>query len=203
MQYANNSHGLLLIFTDITELKRLQLKLENQAYYDELTQIYNRRAFFQYSKQAFKEAKQSAASFTLLLLDIDYFKKVNDTYGHYAGDQVLVHVVKACQSVLPQGALFARYGGEEFVLTLKGYTSSEAEVLANQLRRHVETQPLRINEETISVTLSLGVAQAAKQENDTLDDLLNKADIALYAAKQNGRNQVRLYEEKKEMLKRT
>jgi len=128
---------------------------------------------------------------------------VNDTYGHYAGDQVLVHVVKACQSVLPQGALFARYGGEEFVLTLKGYTSSEAEVLANQLRRHVETQPLRINEETISVTLSLGVAQAAKQENDTLDDLLNKADIALYAAKQNGRNQVRLYEEKKEMLKRT
>ncbi|MEN3778936.1 GGDEF domain-containing protein [Priestia megaterium] len=165
--------------------------------------MYNRRAFFQHSKQAFDEAKKSASSFTLLLLDIDYFKKVNDTYGHYTGDQVLVHVVKACQSVLPKGALFARYGGEEFVLALKGYTSSEAEVLANQLRRHVETQPLRINEETISVTLSLGVAQAAKQENDTLDDLLNKADIALYAAKQNGRNQVRLYEEKKEMLKRT
>lgn len=202
LQYANNSHGLLLIFTDITELKRLQLKLENQAYYDELTQIYNRRAFFQHSKQAFKEAKQSAASFTLLLLDIDYFKKVNDTYGHYAGDQMLVHVVKACQSILPQGALFARYGGEEFVLTLKGYTSSEAEVLANQLRGHVETQPLRINEEIISVTLSLGIAQAAKQEIDTLDDLLNQADIALYAAKQKGRNQVLVYEEKKEILKR-
>ncbi len=201
LQYANNSHGLMLIF--ITELKRLQLKLENQAYYDELTQIYNRRAFFQHSKQAFDEAKKCASSFTLLLIDIDYFKKVNHTYDHSAGDQVLVHIVKACQSILPQVALFARYGGEEFVLALKGYTSPEAEVLANQLRRHVETQPLLINEETISVTLSLGVAQAAKQENETLDDLLNKADIALYSAKQNGRNQVRVYEEKKEILKRT
>lgn len=203
LQYANNSHGLLLIFTDITELKRLQLKLENQAYYDELTQIYNRRAFFQHSKQAFDEAKKSASSFTLLLLDIDYFKKVNDTYGHYAGDQVLVHVVKACESALPQGALFARYGGEEFVLALKGHTLSEGETLADQIRRHVETQPLLINEKTISVTLSLGVAQAEKQENETLDELLNKADIALYAAKQHGRNQVRVYKEIKEILERT
>ncbi|WP_328248059.1 GGDEF domain-containing protein [Priestia megaterium] len=92
---------------------------------------------------------------------------------------------------------------EEFVLALKGYTLSEGETLADQIRRHVETQPLLINEETISVTLSLGVAQAEKQENETLDELLNKADIALYAAKQHGRNQVRIYKEIKEILKRT
>ena len=106
-----------------------------------------------------------------------------------------------CRKSLPVRIItrspFARYGGEEFVLALKGYTLSQGETLAEQIRRHVETHPLLINEETISVTLSLGVAQAEKQENETLDELLNKADIALYAAKQNGRNQVRVYEEKR------
>ncbi|WP_308015720.1 MULTISPECIES: GGDEF domain-containing protein [Priestia] len=85
----------------------------------------------------------------------------------------------------------------------RGISYLEVETLANQLRRHIETQPVLINEETISVTLSLGVAQAEKQENETLDELLNKADIALYTVKQNRRNQVRVYEEKKEILKRT
>lgn len=193
LQQANNRQGLLIIFTDITELKRLQVKLEHQAYYDELTQIYNRRAFFQKCEQEFEAAKEVSSPFTIILMDIDYFKKVNDTFGHHVGDQLLVHVVKACQSQMKEGMLFARYGGEEFVLALKGCTLAEGEAFANQLRRHIEKEPLITTEGVISITFSSGVAEATKEKNDTLYQLLNKADKALYSAKREGRNQVHVY----------
>ncbi len=106
LQHANKGNGLLIIFTDITELKRLQVKLEHQAYYDELTQIYNRRAFFQQCKQDFAEAKKVATPFTVILMDVDYFKRVNDTYGHAVGDKLLVHVVEMCKSKLKAGGTF-------------------------------------------------------------------------------------------------
>ncbi|WP_040206756.1 histidine kinase N-terminal 7TM domain-containing diguanylate cyclase [Neobacillus jeddahensis] len=197
LQHANNSKGLLIIFTDITEIKRLQVELEHQAYYDELTQIYNRRAFFQKCEQDFAAATKALVPFTVILIDIDYFKKVNDTFGHYVGDQLLAHVVKVCQMQLKDGLLFARYGGEEFVVALKGYTLFEGEVLANQLRKAVENQPLITTEEVISVTLSSGVAEVAKAAEETLHQLLNKADQALYSAKRAGRNQVHVYNHEK------
>ena len=193
LQHAQNSKGLLIIFTDITELKRLQVQLEHQAYYDELTQIFNRRAFFQKCEQAFAEAKYASSPFTVILIDVDYFKKVNDTYGHHVGDQLLKHVVNVCQAQLKEDMLFARYGGEEFVLALKGRTGLEGEALANQLRKSVEMQPLMTTEGVIPVTFSSGVAEAAKETEETLYQLLNKADQALYSAKRGGRNQVRVY----------
>lgn len=196
-----NSKGLLIIFTDITELKRLQVKLEQQAYYDELTQIYNRRAFLQQCEQDFAVATGTSSVFTILLMDIDYFKRVNDTYGHHVGDQLLVHVVKVCQSQLKAGQFFARYGGEEFVIALMGYSLSEAEALGNQLRMSLELQPLIIAEGIISVTLSIGVAETMKEELDeTLYQLLNKADKALYSAKHQGRNRVSVYTRSKEVV---
>ncbi len=190
LKHGNNRKGRLLIFTDITELKRLQVKLENLAYYDDLTQIYNRRAFFQKCEQEYAAAKNEGSSFSIILMDIDYFKKVNDTYGHLIGDQLLRHVVKVCQSQLPERVLFARYGGEEFVLALKGYSASEAEAVANQLRSHVEGQPLLTSEGVIEITLSSGVAEATNQSKQTLQQLLNYGDQALYTAKREGRNQV-------------
>lgn len=193
LQHANTNKGLLIIFTDITDLKRLQVQLEYQAFYDELTQIYNRRAFFQKCNQEFTELKNTSLAFSVILMDIDYFKRVNDTYGHFVGDQLLQHVVNMCRAQLEKGELFARYGGEEFVLALKGYTVLEAEVLANQIRSHVETNPLITNDGIISVTISLGVAEATKEKEETLYQLLNKADKALYSAKQEGRNQVYIY----------
>jgi diguanylate cyclase (GGDEF)-like protein/PAS domain S-box-containing protein len=191
LQQANNGNGLLIIFTDITELKRLQVKLEHQAYYDELTQILNRRAFFQQSEQIFSEAKMDSSAFTIVLMDIDYFKKVNDTYGHHIGDQLLKHFTKICQTQLKKGELFARYGGEEFVLALKGYTESEGEALANQLRQAVEAWPLTTTEGEISITISCGVAEATNRTDETLYQVLNHTDKALYLAKQDGRNRVR------------
>ncbi len=202
LQHAKREKGFLMIFTDITELKRLQVKLEQLAYYDDLTQIYNRRAFFQKSKQEFSQAKKQSLPFTIILIDIDYFKRVNDTYGHYVGDQLLKHVVKTCQTQLSEGELFARYGGEEFVLALNGYTALEGRELANKLRRHIETHPLRTGEDVIHVTLSSGVAEATSNEEETIYQLLNHADKALYTAKREGRNQVQVYNgEKGELIK--
>ncbi len=193
LEQATNSKGLLLVFTDITEIKRLQVQLEQQAYYDELTKIYNRRAFIQQCEQDFTAAKETSSPFTIMLMDIDYFKRVNDTYGHHVGDQLLVHVVKVCQTQLQEGQFFARYGGEEFVIALKGYKESEGEALGNRLRRTLEMEPLITPEGNISVTLSFGVAEAVEGTEETLYQLLHKADTALYAAKQEGRNRVNVY----------
>jgi diguanylate cyclase (GGDEF)-like protein len=126
-------------------------------------------------------------------MDIDYFKKVNDTFGHHIGDQLLIHVVDVCRAQLKEGMLFARYGGEEFVLALKGYTLSEGVAFANQLRKAIEGETLITTEGVISVTFSSGVAEAANETNETLYQLLNKADKTLYAAKREGRNQVQVY----------
>lgn len=196
LQHGNNKKGLLIIFTDITEIKSLQIKLEHQAYYDELTQIFNRRAFFQKCEQGFATAKEELSPFTVILIDIDYFKTVNDTYGHYTGDLLLKHIVQVCQSQLNEEMLFARYGGEEFVIALKGRTAIEGETLANQLRLYLETQPLITKEDVITVTFSCGVAEATNEEGETLYQLLNRADKALYTAKREGRNQVQVYTQK-------
>lgn len=195
LKQKDHQKGLLLMFTDITELKKLQEQLKKQAYYDELTKIYNRRAFFQQCEEDFVQAKNEGIPFTLLLIDIDFFKSVNDTYGHDVGDQMLVHVVNACQTQLTDDMLFARYGGEEFVIALKGYTAKEGEAIANQIRQYVESSPLVSSKGIHSVTLSLGVAEASYEEDETLNLVLNRADKALYSAKHNGRNQVQIYRE--------
>ncbi len=183
---AGNSKGLLIIFTDITQLKQLQRKLEHQAHYDELTQIYNRRAFFEYCNDQFDETKALSEPFTVILIDIDHFKWVNDTFGHHVGDEVLVHVAKLIQLQLAGFALFARYGGEEFVGSLKG-SREDGIALAERLRAAVETQPVLTAEGVVHVTLSIGVAEA---KDETLHQLLHRADLALYEAKETGRNRV-------------
>ncbi|MGB6179016.1 histidine kinase N-terminal 7TM domain-containing protein [Carnobacterium sp.] len=190
-----NRKGLILIFTDITELKELQMKLEYQANYDELTQIYNRRAYMEQCEQDFLLAQNNGEPFTVLLMDIDYFKKVNDTYGHHIGDDVLKHVVNVFKKQLTDRQVFARYGGEEFALSLNGYTALEAELLGNKLRKSLEKQNLHSSEGVIPVTLSMGVAETTQDTLETIGQLLNKADKALYSAKNSGRNQVQIYKE--------
>ncbi|WP_254178156.1 MULTISPECIES: diguanylate cyclase [unclassified Planococcus (in: firmicutes)] len=190
MKHGGSSEGLLLIFTDVTELKKLQEQLERQAFYDELTQVYNRRAFLRQCEENFAEAIESSAPFSVILMDIDHFKAINDTYGHDIGDQVLVHIAQICRNKLQEGQIFARYGGEEFVLALKGHTVEKAEQVGNELRNYLQLHPLVTGERRISATVSMGVAQST---NGSLQQLLKKADIALYAAKQNGRDQVSVY----------
>ena len=194
LPYIANTIGFLLIFTDITELKTLQLQLERQAYYDELTNIFNRRAFYTKCYQQLDSAQKNTEPFTVALIDIDHFKRINDTYGHHVGDQMLQHVVSVCKSHLGQDVLFARYGGEEFVLSMKNYTITESLMMADQIRQQVAKTPLAVGDNFITASISIGIAQLEIGEKESLQQLLNNADIALYTAKEKGRNQVQVYE---------
>ncbi|MEN0645351.1 diguanylate cyclase [Alkalicoccobacillus gibsonii] len=195
LQHANNQKGMLLIFTEVSELKRLQRELENRAYYDELTQLYNRRAFFEKGELDLILAKEDELPYSLILFDVDHFKKVNDRFGHDVGDLLLKHVADVCKSQLEESSIFARYGGEEFVIGLKDKTGSEAEKVAERLRLKLESSPLVLPEQAITVTVSSGVAEAQAHTEETLHQLLKKSDEALYVAKRQGRNQVQMYRE--------
>lgn len=185
--------GTVMIISDITELKLLQQKLEHHAYYDELTQVFNRRAFFERCESDFARAKREALPFTTILFDIDNFKQVNDTYGHSVGDQVLAHVARIANSCLQEGMLFARYGGEEFVLALAGRSATDGKTFAEQLRRRIAAQPLTAGGKTISITSSFGVAETTGVVDESLQHLLHFSDKALYEAKRSGRNRVCVY----------
>ncbi|MCI3922991.1 diguanylate cyclase [Paenibacillus sp. TRM 82003] len=186
--------GNLVMLIDVTERKRLENQLKQLAYYDGLTNIFNRTHFIHRGKLLIEEARRRNEPVSLLLFDIDYFKRVNDTYGHETGDRLIVHVVDVCKRSLPPTALFARYGGEEFVLALPGVALAEAVGLADVLRAALEAEPLTAPGATVPVTSSFGVAQLDPDAGDTLVSLLRDADTALYEAKRAGRNAVRGYE---------
>jgi PAS domain S-box/diguanylate cyclase (GGDEF) domain len=186
--------GTVMIISDITELKQMQKKLEAHAYYDDLTQVYNRRAFFSQCEALFERAAREQAPFTTILFDIDHFKKVNDVYGHHAGDLALVHVAGIIGASLEEDMLFARYGGEEFVLALYGRTAEFGKRFAETLRERIASQPLNVDGHIIRITSSFGVAENSGQDIDSLQDLLRCSDEALYEAKRTGRNRVCVYE---------
>lgn len=182
--------GTVMIITDITELKQMQQKLEHHAYYDELTQILNRRAFMERCEEGYAKCREEGTAFTAILFDIDHFKHINDTYGHLAGDRVLVHIARLCKSRLADDVLFARYGGEEFVLALFGRTEEEGRRYAEELRETIATHPAEVDGEMIRVTSSFGVAISSGLQGESLQKLLHFADEALYEAKRGGRNRV-------------
>lgn len=192
---SEKSKGLLLIFTDITEVKRLHTTLERHASYDDLTQIYNRRAFLEQSEKDFLRTKKERNHYSIVLVDIDFFKRVNDEYGHHIGDQVLKHMVNICENIVEDRQLFARYGGEEFVFSVESLNIDEVRLLAERIRQSVEKQPFTIDSTEIFVTVSLGIAEAKSDDEETLSDVLNKADKALYSAKTQGRNKVCVFVE--------
>lgn len=186
--------GSLLMLINVTELKRLQQELEHQAYYDGLTQILNRTQFIRLGREMLEQMRGQRMPFALMLFDIDYFKRVNDTYGHETGDKMIVHVVSICKERLPEDALFGRYGGEEFVLALPFVTAQGAEALAERLRAAMEYAPLLTPKGVLTVTASFGIVQVAGANDETLETLLSKADEALYTSKRDGRNRVSAYE---------
>ncbi|MDN4494765.1 histidine kinase N-terminal 7TM domain-containing diguanylate cyclase [Ureibacillus aquaedulcis] len=198
LQHGDEKKGLLIILTEITELKRLQSQLEQQAYFDELTQVYNRRAFFQHCGQKLIDAKENQTPLTIILFDIDYFKKVNDTYGHLIGDHLLKHVAKVCHKQIHKNALFARYGGEEFVIAIEGDAATKGVAVANEIRMKIASEPLAVDDLVISITASFGVAQSSGDLDETLTQVLSNADLALYEAKEEGRNRVHVYSEGKQ-----
>ena len=174
----------------ITELEEVQQQLKEQSNRDFLTNLYNRRYFSEVSKNIINVSRREEKSSSIISIDIDYFKKINDTYGHSIGDEVLKELAKILQNSTRKSDIVARFGGEEFIILLPFTSIQGAKKIAEKLRRTVEKTPVQIdNIITVPFTISIGIA--AIEENDTMiEEVLNRADRALYQAKKNGRNQI-------------
>lgn len=176
--------------TSIRELEESRAKLKLQATTDPLTKLQNRRAFFEEGDKAVFTIQRYKTDLSIILLDIDFFKKVNDKYGHHAGDVVLVRIAKLLKSMVRHVDMAARIGGEEFSLMLPGTNRLGAAVLAERIRKTVMDDVIKVDNEEISITISAGVVTAASENYDKFDDLLKIADKRLYLAKESGRNRI-------------
>jgi diguanylate cyclase (GGDEF)-like protein len=165
---------------------KLLMEVERHANYDDLTGLLNRRAFLRESNQQLMMTTKPA----VLLGDIDWFKRINDTYGHAAGDAVLVHVAHILTKTASDNCLVGRLGGEEFGVFFQWETLKDAQRRAEEFRHAIEGTPCMFEGNSISITISFGLAIA--QENNTIEGLLRRADTALYRAKDGGRNQTLL-----------
>ncbi|MBI4211790.1 MAG: GGDEF domain-containing protein [Deltaproteobacteria bacterium] len=160
------------------------------ANFDAVTNVYNKRFFTERFKEEFSHARRTKTPLSLVMIDIDFFKKVNDTYGHLAGDFILGRVAQTMKSMIRGEDILARYGGEEFALILRGTHAEGAVQLAERIRLAIADKPMSFEDKAIIVTVSLGVATLAIEKSPTPADLIAKADAYLYESKKNGRNRV-------------
>ncbi len=178
--------GILMV-ANLT-LGRYQRKLEFMASTDKLTGVANRQIFEEYFAKAMAEADESESPVSIILLDIDLFKRVNDTYGHNIGDLVIKTVSSVLKNQLREKDVVCRWGGEEFLLLLPNLELSHAVDVAERIRGKIAKRKIRVNEHEICVTVSSGVAEYNHAEKP--NELINRADVALYQAKELGRDQV-------------
>jgi diguanylate cyclase (GGDEF)-like protein len=169
------------------ERARLFQEVQSLALTDPLTGLHNRRSLFELGRIEFARAHRMNRAFCCMMIDLDHFKKINDTYGHLVGDQVLKEFAQRCKTSVREVDLVGRYGGEELVILLPETDRKTAMRVAERLRASVAATPIKISETEIAVTVSIGVAE--KDENTLqLDTLIARADQAMYIAKHKGRN---------------
>ena len=184
--------AIFLALVDVTKRKELEKQLETMAMTDDLTGLFNRRYFAAKGNAEFQRAHRYKTPLSMLMLDIDRFKLINDTYGHEAGD----HVLKECATLMGQQLreidILGRLGGEEFGVLLPNTDESHTLILAERLRHTIAQHPFVIHGKPVSITASIGVA-ALHDDITLLDGVLRHADAAMYQAKQQGRNRVVVY----------
>jgi diguanylate cyclase (GGDEF)-like protein/PAS domain S-box-containing protein len=169
-------------------------EVQRLATLDPLTELYNRRSFAEMAQQAFAQARRYGHALSVIMLDIDHFKQVNDHFGHLAGDQMLQAVARQCLMALRTADVIGRYGGEEIVMVLPETNSEQARQVAERLRQSLSLAPIPTDRGVATLTVSLGVASTTYADNISLEQLIDLADQALYAAKQAGRNRVIVWE---------
>lgn len=169
---------------------RFQQKMYDAALHDGLTKAFNKRHFLERLQVEVAYARRHKTALTLIMLDVDHFKLVNDRYGHLGGDHVLIGLAAIIEKQLRTEDLFARYGGEEFAVLCRGASLGNASVLGERLRQQVELAKFEHGGQVIPVTISLGIAAHSDKVADGATHLVSEADAALYDAKRGGRNRV-------------
>ncbi|MDW8294186.1 MAG: GGDEF domain-containing protein [Aquificaceae bacterium] len=178
------------------ELEKKQKELEELAYHDPLTGLPNRRFFFDHASLLLENARRYGTPMSLLIMDIDFFKKINDTYGHEAGDMVLRNFANLLKKGIRHSDLPARLGGEEFALLMPNTDLHQAKTVAERIRRSLKDSPLVYEGQEIRATLSGGLV-AFSGSVKGVDELIRMADEALYTAKNSGRDRIEVYVAKK------
>ena len=167
--------------------------LEKLSNTDPLTNVANRRALFERGNAEFLRVQRSHNKFTIILLDCDLFKAINDQYGHAFGDEVLKHICKICSEEIRSIDFFARYGGEEFIILLPESDVAGAVKTAKRIQKAIKDNPPSLNGNEITVTLSLGIC-SVNNRHDNFEAVIKDADIAMYRAKESGRNRIELFD---------
>lgn len=185
--YVNNAYEKELVRSKelIGEIQAANEKLEFLTNRDPLTGVFNRRYVDAYLHDALGECAENGSTMSVMMFDLDFFKRINDTYGHSFGDYVLKQVAETVDNKLRASDVFARYGGEEFIAVLQGDTVDAAAMIAERLREAVRDIPLRHN---VQITISIGIAHL--QPGDEMQSLVDRADKMLYQAKEQGRDRV-------------
>ena len=186
---GNSARYVYITVHDVTEISVYEKSLIEMNTRDSLTGVYNRKFLESQLRNELKRFKRGLRPFGLIMLDIDFFKKINDTYGHLCGDYVLKSLASSISSTIRSTDILARYGGEEFFCLLTETDIHSATHLAEMLRKVVENKMFTFQDTPIRITISLGVT-AVSQEVQSSEVLLRKADDALYEAKRTGRNKV-------------
>jgi diguanylate cyclase (GGDEF)-like protein len=172
------------------KIKSLNRRLKYLATHDKLTKIHNRRSFLSYLEKDMQRAKRTGNHLSMLMFDIDYFKKVNDTYGHLAGDAVLHELAELIKNSIREVDILGRYGGEEFLIILPDTDKEEAVVLGERILDLVREMKVETEKKTISITISIGITCFKK--GDTIETFIERVDKALYKAKNDGRDNLKI-----------
>ena len=179
----------MLTYSDVTDIVRHSEELERLATIDGMTGIYNRRHFLALADREWSRSKRYGRPLSFLMIDIDFFKSINDRFGHEIGDRVIVHLTAIARESKRDSDVLARIGGEEFALLLPETDLQQAEQVAERLRREAAAHPLNATSVSVPMTVSIGVA-VAEDRMAGIADLMKAADHALYEAKIAGRNRV-------------
>ena len=180
--------GNKYIIDEFDGVDKLKEDIEKNALIDPLTGCVNKKEAEYLSEEFLKNYLRYNTPLSLLMLDIDFFKKVNDTYGHLAGDYVLKEVAKSIKSLIRESDVCGRFGGEEFIILAPNTKLSGALKLAERIRESIEKQKFEFHNKNIKVTVSIGITSASK--SDSIHSLIERADEALYDAKHKGRDRV-------------
>lgn len=176
---------------DTTDTKRLEAELEERARRDAMTQLWNKSEIVNALGEELSRFERDNLPFSVMIMDLDHFKAINDNYGHLAGDNVLLKFTEIASSELRDVDILGRFGGEEFLAIVHNATQHEAKIIAERIRLATQETAFKEGNSTFSVTVSIGITEVNQISNQLPEELIKHADDALYQAKQDGRNTIR------------